>query len=211
MKESQILEVLKSSGAIITNSHIVCKGGKHSNVYVDRDMVYADPIKISVLCRSLSEEFEDNEIQTVIAPVIGGVVLTQWVAYYLTIFTGKKVYAVYAEKENNFFSIKRGYDVFVKGKRVLVLEDVLTTGESARKVIVLARLAGGEVIGLGALFNLGDVTPERLANVPKLVSLINMCLKTWPETECPMCKNGIPINTQVGHGREYLARKGGYM
>ncbi|MCK5059739.1 MAG: phosphoribosyltransferase [Candidatus Pacebacteria bacterium] len=208
MNADQILEILRQVGAIITDSHIVCKGGKHSASYINKDMLYADTIRISTLCRILARKFQDEKVKTVIAPAIGGVILSQWVAYYLTTFTGKKVSAVYAEKENNFFVIKRGYDRFVEGSRVLVLEDVLTTGESARKVVVATRFAGGEVIGVGALCNRGGVTAKKLADVPTLFSLVNMNLEVWLEFECPMCKKGIPINTEVGHGREYLAQRG---
>ncbi len=133
--------------------------------------------------------------------------------------------AVYAEKEGvelvsssygplppkyeDKFVIKRGYDKLITGKNVLVVEDVLTTGGSVRKVIEATRAIGGNVIGVGALWNRGGITSQNVANVPKLISLVNRKLDEWDEKDCPLCKQGVPININVGKGREFLLRKSG--
>lgn len=87
------------------------------------------------------------------------------------------------------------------------MEDVLTTGGSVKKVVEATRAIGGKVIGLGALCNRGGITPQEVAEVPKLVALVNMRLEAWDEKDCPLCEQNIPINTDVGKGREFLARK----
>ncbi len=118
---------------------------------------------------------------------------------------------VYAEKaDDETFVIRRGYDKLVAGKRVLVVEDVLTTGGSAKKVVEAVRAIGGEVIGLGVLCNRGGITPQDVGDVPELFALVNVKLDAWDEEECLRtgpCSKGIPINTDVGKGREYLAKK----
>lgn len=153
----------------------------------------------------------DDNVEVVIAPAIGGVILTQWVAYCLAELTGSEVLAVYAEKsdEDSSFVVKRGYDKLVAGKRVLVVEDVLTTGGSAKKVVEATRTIGGNVIGLGVLCNRGGITAEDVADVPRLFALTNVSLDAYDEADCPLCAAGVPINTDVGKGREFLARKGG--
>lgn len=105
------------------------------------------------------------------------------------------------------FVIKRGYDKVITGKRVLVVEDVLTTGGSAREVIEAVRALDGEVVGLGVLCNRGGITAEDVGGVPELFALVNVKLDAWDEAECPLCAKGVPINTDVGKGREFLARK----
>lgn len=105
------------------------------------------------------------------------------------------------------FVIKRGYNKIVAGKNVLVVEDVLTTGGSAKKVIEAARATGGNVIGLAAICNRGGVTPQDLGNIPRLSPLVIVKFDAEDERNCPMCKQGIPVNTDVGKGHEYLLRK----
>jgi orotate phosphoribosyltransferase len=144
----------------------------------------------------------------VIAPAIGGVILSQWVAYYLTGISSHEVLGVYAEKspDGDGFVIKRGYDKLIAEKKVLVVEDILTTGGSARKVIEAVRALSGEVIGLGVLCNRGGITPTDVANPPRLFALANITLETFDPDNCPLCRQGVPINTDVGKGREFLAK-----
>jgi len=209
MQRDKILDLLSSLQAVITDSHIVYTSGKHGSAYVNKDAIYPHTAAISLLCRQIAQHFSKHKIETVIAPVVGGVILSQWVAHHLSDITGQPVLAVYAEKseKEDRFIIKRGYDAAVSHKRVLVVEDVLNTGGSARKVVHEVRAIGGEVIGVGALCNRGKVTPESLENPPELFSLLDIDLDAWDEKNCPLCKKGIPINTQVGKGREYLASR----
>lgn len=182
--------------------------GKHSNKYVNKDVVYAHTVKVSELCAMIADLFENDKIEAVIAPAMGGIVLSQWVAYYLSYFGTKEVLALYADKEDKNFVIKRGYDQLIKGKRVLVVEDVVTTGGSIKKVIELVRTSGGMVIGAAILWNRGgikvhDVSDENI----KFVSLLDVKFRSWAEDNCPLCWTQIPINTSVGKGKEYLERK----
>jgi len=105
------------------------------------------------------------------------------------------------------FVIKRGYDKLVAGKKVLIVEDVLTTGGSVKKVVEAVRAIGGEVVAVAALCNRGKVTSQMIGDVPELFSLINLDLQMYDETDCPLCQNNIPVNTNVGKGKEFLAKK----
>ncbi len=205
------LKTLKKTGAI-TEGHFVYASGKHGAKYVNKDALYPHTRETSRLCRYIAKEFAHEEIDTVIAPEKGGIILSQWVAHHLTkvivnLVRGE-ISAVYAEKaENNLFAINRDYDKFISGRCVLVVEDVLTTGGSVRKVVEAVRVNGGGVIGVGALWNRGGVTREDIGDVPRLFSLVNTKLDDWTEGECPLCKEGVPVNTDLGKGAEFLARK----
>lgn len=209
MNEQEALQILGKVGAVITDSHIVYTSGKHGTAYVNKDAVYPHTAETSRLCRAIAERFADDNVQVIIAPAIGGVILSQWTAHHLTEMSGHEVFGVYAEKseDGDTFIIRRGYDKLIAGKNVLVVEDILTTGGSAKKVVKATRAIGGNVIGLGVLCNRGGITPQDVADVPKLTALVNITLKAWDEAACPLCERNVPVNTDVGKGREFLARK----
>lgn len=210
MKSDVILGVLEKVGAVITGSHIVYTSGKHGTAYINKDALYPHTIKTSAVCSALAKKFEEDQIDVVIAPAIGGVILSQWVAYHLSKNKSRTIFGVYAEKseDGSYFVIRRGYEKFVKGKNVLVVEDILNTGGSAQKVVEAVRQAGGNVIGVGALCNRGGVTAKSIGDVPRLEALVNIKLDAWEEENCPLCRDNIPINTEVGKGKEFLAKKG---
>lgn len=207
MTEQEILQILADTGAVITDSHIIYTSGKHGEAYVNKDAVYPHTEPTSELCAAIADQFALDMVEVVIAPAIGGVILSQWVAHHLNKMVEHEVLGVYAEKDGDAFVIKRGYDKLIAGKRVLVVEDVLTTGGSAKKVVEAVRALGGEVVGLGVLCNRGNIKAEDMGNVPKLFALANIAMEAWDEKDCPLCAQGVPINTDVGKGREFLARQ----
>jgi len=209
MNEQEVLQVLGNVGAVIADSHIVYTSGKHGTAYVNKDAVYPHTKETSDLCRAIAKQFADDCVEVVIAPAIGGVILSQWTARHLSEITGREVLGVYAEKaeSGDSFIIKRGYDKILAGQNVLVVEDVLTTGGSAKKVVEATRTLGGNIVGLGVLCNRGGITPEDVANPPKLFALVDVKLDAWDEVDCPLCTQSVPINTDVGKGKEYLARR----
>lgn len=209
MSEQEVLRTLGRVGAVIADSHIVYTSGKHGTAYVNKDAIYPHTTETSRLCCALASRFAGDNAEVVIAPAIGGVILSQWIAHHLTKISNRKVFSVYAEKSKNgdAFIISRGYDKLIANKNVLVAEDVLTTGGSAKKVIEAARAIGCNIIGLGVFYNRGGITSQDVANVPKFTALVDMKLDAWNKENCPLCERNVPINTDVGKGREFLARK----
>lgn len=107
------------------------------------------------------------------------------------------------------FVLKRGFDIDVRGKRVLEVEDILSTGGSARKTAEAIVAAGGELVALGVLANGGNVTPAA-CGVKRLEALMTVNRQIFTEEECAtsgLCAAGVPINTDFGHGRAFLARQ----
>ena len=211
MNNADIMRLFTDVGAIITDSHFVYSSGRHSSVYVNKDAVYVHSKTIAALCELMARPYEAEQIDVVVGPVLGGIVLSQWVAHALNERRASgETLAVYAEKENDrpdkLFAFHRGYDRYIAGKNILVVEDVLTTGGSVRKVIELVRQHGGNVVGLSALCNRGGVQAHDVGDVP-IASLLTIDLATYTAAECPFCKQGVPINTDLGKGRAFLARK----
>lgn len=209
LTEQRVLEIFAENRAIITKSHIVYTSGKHGSEYVNKDAIYPDTEAVDELCRLIAKHFKNYEVQVVVAPAVGGVILSHEVASELTRLCEYTVLGVYAEKaeEGDTMIFKRGYGDFIPKRRVLVVDDVLTTGGSIKKVVEAIRALGGEVVGVGVLCNRGGVKAADISDVPELFSLSNVQMAAYDETECPFCKAGLPINTEVGKGREYLAQK----
>ncbi|MBX9742209.1 MAG: hypothetical protein K2W99_01510 [Chthoniobacterales bacterium] len=200
MIESEISDIFSAAGALITDTHVVYTSGKHGSMYVNKDALYPHTEVISSLCCLLAEHFFQESIDIVVAPALGGIILSQWTAHHLSQLQGKEILAVYAEKSTDGFVIKRGYDQFLPGKKVLILEDVLNTGGSVKKIVELVQTLGAHVMGVGALFNRGNIQSADIGNVPTLFSLITKKMEAWDPAHCPLCAQGIPINTSIGKG-----------
>lgn len=200
MTQQEVLTILERVGAVLTNTHVIYKSGRHGEAYVNKDALYTSPADTSTVCRWIAEHFAKANIDVVAGPTVGGVILTQWVAYHLgQLVDGKPPVAIYAEEVNDQRVFRRGYADFIPGKRVLIVEDILTTGGSARQVVEAVQAAGGQVIGVGALCNRGNVTAE-MVNAPELFTLTALPLSSWDAAECPLCAANVPINTSVGKG-----------
>lgn len=207
---ADILAILERVNALITGSHIVYTSGRHGSSYVNKDALYPHTRETSQVCASIAARFRAAEVAVVAGPTVGGVIMAQWVAHHLQALSGQTVLAVYAEEAGTGTErrrvFRRGYAELLAGQRVLVVEDVLTTGGSARQVVQAVQAAGGTVVGLGALCNRGGVTAAML-EVPDLVALVNVPLESWDAAECPLCRAGVPINTRVGKGAAFLAQQ----
>ncbi len=204
------LAVLERVGAIITDSHIVYTSGRHGSSYVNKDALYPHTAETSALCAIIARTFADDGVDVVAGPTIGGVIMAQWVAHHLCELTGRKVLAVYAEEEGKGDArmriFRRGYGDLLSKRRVLVVEDVMTTGGSVHNVVDAVRQHSGVVIGVGALCNRGGVTAA-LLDIPKLFAVAEVLMESWDEDECPLCRLSAPINTRVGKGAAFLARQ----
>jgi orotate phosphoribosyltransferase len=208
MTQDDVLAELEKHNAVIRNTHVVYTSGRHGNTYVNKDAIYPDVMAVSELCRAMADGFRDTNVDVIVAPAVGGVVLSHWTAYHLC-SCSHPVRAAYAEKDSTgTFVFRRGYADLVRARDVLVVEDILTTGGSARAVVQLVRQAGGHVLGLAAICDRGGVQVEDVGSPPRLVVLSQLPLDSWSEDECPLCARGVPINLEVGKGREYLASHG---
>jgi orotate phosphoribosyltransferase len=194
--------ILAESGAVIRDSHIVYTSGRHGSAYVNKDAVYPHTERVRELCGLMADAARPFGAELVCGPAMGGIILAQWTGHHLGLP------AVYAEKApEGGMALRRGYDALVRGRRVLVVEDVVNTGGSLADTIRAVRAAGGTVAGATALCNRGGVTAADL-DVPALHALLELSLDSWAAGECPLCRRGVPVNTSVGKGREFLAGSG---
>ena len=201
------LETLKSVGAIITDDHIVYTKGGHGSVYINKDALYPHVRETNALCQLLAKQIEHLQPEVVAAPALGGIVLTQWVAHHLGATLGVPPLAIYADKSDQGLVFKRGYDQLIKGKRVVVLEDIINTGGSVKNAVEVVRASGGEVIGVGVLVNRQPKLVTTDTFTAPLFALLDFPAEIFEAESCPLCVEGRPINTTVGHGKKFLEKK----
>lgn len=208
------LDILQEVGAIITGGHFRYTSGMHGSVYVNKDALYPHTAQVSNLCQMIAAEAagiclgEDGRttISAIVGPEKGGIILSQWVAHHLSEICERQIFSVYAEKSGDGnFVFRRGYDTFVRDSRVLIVEDVTTSGATIRKVVAAVKAAGGHVVGVIAICNRGGVTSVDIGTVPYFTSLCSLELEAWTAEECSLCEEKIPINTELGKGKEFLA------
>lgn len=207
----EIMQMFAAVGAIVTNSHFVYTSGRHSSIYINKDALYAHTKVISSLCQLMARPYNADQIDVVVGPVLGGIVLSQWVTHYLNVNrTAGETLAVFAEKGGDGvdkkFCFGRSYDKFISGRTILIVEDLLTTGGSVHQVVETVRGYGGNVVGVSVLCNRGNVQPADVGDVP-IHALISLSLETYTEEECPFCQQRVPINTELGKGRAFLAKQ----
>ena len=204
---NEVIEILTKVGAIISNDHFVGASGLHFDTYVNKDFLFLHPKETSKICKLLAEKYKNENIEIVVGPAMGGIILSQWLANSLSDIYGKEVLSVYSEKtENERQELRRGYSEQVKGKRVLVVEDIITTGESLVKALDAVRKIGGNIIGACALVNKNEsLNPIKIFGVP-FYALADLYTPTYKKEDCPLCKTKVPINTQFGHGNKFLVK-----
>jgi orotate phosphoribosyltransferase len=206
---NDIIHILKSVGAIITDSHIVYTSGKHGDIYINKDALYPHTEETSQVGKMFAEKHKDLDIDVVVGPALGGIILSTWTAYHLSQIKGKEILGIYTEKDsvsNQIFT--RGYDKLVAGKNVLIVEDITNTGGSIKKVINSVKEIGGNVVASCVMVNRDPVNVTSESVGAPFTALGILEATAYEESECLLCKNNVPINTDVGHGKKYLAGKG---
>lgn len=200
-----IIDILKQVNAVITDDHFVYTSGKHGEVYVNKDAIYPHTDAVSAVGKLFADQFKDEEIDVVAAPALGGIILSTWTAFHLSKLKNKEILGVYAEKmPDKSMGFTRGYDALIRGKKVLVIEDLTTTGGSVKKVVELVRATGGDVVAVGVMVNRNpDEVNSELVGAP-FHALGVLKAEAWDEVDLPERIKARPINTTVGHGKKYL-------
>lgn len=207
-KESKkVISILKKVGAIIIDSHIVLTSGRHTDAYINPDKLLPHTKEVSGIGKIFAEKFKDKDIDIVVGPAIGGIVISQWAAFHLSKLKRKDIPGIFTEKthdKNQVFD--RGFEKLVKGKNVLVVEDITTTGGSVKKAADSVKKAGGKVVIVSVIVNRDEknVTSKAIGFPFKPLTVFK--IDSFNEKHCPLCKKNISINTEVGHGKEYLQK-----
>ena len=191
MSEKEVEDLLIETSAIM-EGHFLLTSGLHSPRHVEKFNVLQKPVYTEKLCRAMAEKFKDANIETVVGPVTGGILLAHE--------TGKALgtRAIFTERENGKMTFRRGFTLH-EGERVLIVEDIVTTGGSIREVIDVVKEHGGIPVAVSMLVDRsgGKAT---FGDVPS-TALLHMDVQTYKPEECPLCKAGIPMTKRGRTGK----------
>ena len=177
-----ITKLFKDSG-VIMEGHFLLTSGLHSPVYWEKFRILQYPSYTEILCRMIAERFKNETMQWVAGPTMGGVILAYEVARMLG------VRGVYAEKDGNERVFKRGFPI-TEGDRVLIVDDIVTTGGSIIEVIKAVQKCGGIPVGAGVLVDRASGNIN--IGIP-FYSCLNTKTITYQPSECPLCSAGISL------------------
>jgi orotate phosphoribosyltransferase len=178
----EILERFRAAGALL-DGHFRLSSGLHSPGYLQCARVLQHPADAEVFGRAIADEVRGLGATVVLSPALGGIVIGHEVARALG------VRAIFAERQDAVLTLRRGF-ALARGEKVLVVEDVVTTGGSTRETIDVARHAGAEVVGAAAII---DRSGGRQGLDVPFHALAEMALPTYEVDDCPMCARGEPI------------------
>jgi orotate phosphoribosyltransferase len=182
MTRDELLDVYRRSGALL-EGHFRLTSGLHSSGYLQCALVLQHPEHAELLGRAIAERTRDLRATVVLSPALGGVVIGHEVA------RGLGVRAMFAERQDGALMLRRGF-VIAESDRVLVVEDVLTTGGSTRETMQVARAAGGRVVGAASIVDRSNGAAQ--FDVP-FTSLLAIDLPTYEPDKCPLCAQGLPV------------------
>lgn len=183
MTNQNILEIFLKTNALL-NGHFLLTSGRHSTQYFQCALVLQYPEFNEIICSKIADHFRSTEIDVVISPAIGGIVVGQEVARQLN----KK--SIFAEREDKTLVLRRGFQI-EEGKKYLVCEDVVTTGGSVFEVMEIVRNGGGIAAGVGYIVDRSNNKVQ--FGVPQF-STLQLEVVSYLLEECPICKeNKIPL------------------
>ena len=207
--------ILAESGAVIHGDHFVYINGDHGEGWIAKDVIFPDTDLASELCALLAEAVAGRDLEIVCGPATGGLIVSQWTAHHLGL---PSVFAEHG-KEGGYdpasaspgplrppFVLKRGYDAMLAGKRVLIVDDVVNTGESVAETVAAVHDAGGDVATVAALCTRGNAAPADVGS-DDFVYLTEVEIASWAAEDCDLCRRDVPINTRYAHGADYLAAR----
>ncbi len=182
MESSAVLSLFRESGAL-HEGHFKLSSGLHSSGYLQSALVLQHPLHAETLGRALAEPLRHLGATVVLSPALGGLIIGHEVARALG------VRAIFAERAEGALTLRRGFTV-TPDDRVVVIEDVVTTGGSTRETMAVATAAGATIVGAGAIVDRSGGSPG--LDVP-FRALVTLTIPTYPADACPLCKAGEPI------------------
>jgi orotate phosphoribosyltransferase len=175
----EVLKILKDTGALL-DGHFILTSGLHSPHYIEKFRVFEQPAYTEKLCKMIADNYREKNISVVIGPMTGGIILAYEVGRQL----GTR--AIFTERIEGKMLLRRGFKLSPED-RVLVVEDIITTGGSIQEVIDIVKQHGSTIVGLSCLVDRSSGKAK--FDVP-FKPLLKMDVVSYKPEECTMCKNG---------------------
>jgi len=183
LSQERVLEILKEAGVLL-EGHFLLTSGRHSNKYLQCAKIFQNAKYSEELCEDLAKLYKDSGVDVVIGPAIGAILISYEVSRHLGTPN------IFAERDGDgVMTLRRSFEI-TKGQKVLVVEDVVTTGGSVREVIKLVKEAGGEVVGVGSIV---DRTVGKVDFGVPYKAVLSVNVESFEPDNCPICAKGIPV------------------
>jgi orotate phosphoribosyltransferase len=182
LNNDEVLKIFSETEALL-NGHFLLTSGRHSNIYFQCAKVLQHPKFTKLICSNLVEHFKDMNIETVIAPAMGGLIVGYEVARQLN------ARFIFTEREDKIMQLRRGFSLS-KNERVLVCEDVVTTGGSVFEVIDIVKKFEAEIVGVAYIV---DRSNGKVDFGFAKKSVLTLDAVSYPAEDCELCKNEIPL------------------
>jgi orotate phosphoribosyltransferase len=208
-QSKKALEIFSGADVILHNDHFVYISGDHGSGWVNKDVLYLRPENVRQVTELLATLLEDVEADVICGPATGGLIVANWLAFHMD---RKFVFAEHDKKARAAagdgairppFVLRRHYDQVVKGRRVIVVDDIVNTGHSLRQTVAAVQSAGGEVVCASTLCTRGNVDGTTLG-AGKFVALCEIKIPSWTAANCRLCRDGMPVNQEYAHGYEFV-------
>jgi len=191
MEKEEILEIFRETGAFL-EGHFLLTSGLHSPVYIEKFKVLQFPRYVEILAGEIAHHFSGEKIDVVAGPAVGGIILAYEVARQLG------VRMAFTEREEGKMVFRRDFQL-KKGDRVLIVEDVVTTGASVEEVIKRVEETGSQIVGIGVLV---DRSGKKASFSYPFYPLLEIEAQTYSPEECPLCQQKIALQKR---GSRYLS------
>ncbi|MCD7974255.1 MAG: orotate phosphoribosyltransferase [Phascolarctobacterium sp.] len=190
LEEKDAMKMLEETQAVL-HGHFLLTSGLHSPMYVEKFNVLQHPKYTEKLCQEIARRYADANVEIVVGPVTGGILLSHEVGKAL----GTR--AIFTERENGKMTLKRGFHI-EPGMRVLVVEDIVTTGGSVREVMDVVKEQGGELVGVGLLV---DRSGGKVDFGIRTEALLHLDVEIFSPEDCSLCKEGKPFTKRGRTGK----------
>jgi orotate phosphoribosyltransferase len=188
---NKTLTLLKATGGIL-NGHFLLTSGRHSDIYFEKFRILENPRALDKICKEMANIVENKNIELVLGAAIGGILISGGVGRHLDLKH------IFSERSNGKMELKRGFSI-KKGQRVLIVEDIITTGGSVFELIELVQRYEAEIVHI---VNLVDRSSGSINFPFPATALLSMPSKSWEPNECPLCKKEKSLTQRGRTGKE---------
>ncbi len=191
MESNKLLTLLQETGAML-DGHFLLTSGRHSNVYIEKFRILEHPHALDDVCRVMAETVENQNVELVLGAAIGGILIAGGVGRHLG------VKHIFSERVDGKMELRRGFSI-IKGQRIIIVEDIITTGGSVFELIQLAKDYEAEIIHV---VNLVDRSSGGVNFKVPTTALLTIPSESWEPEDCPLCQQGVAITQRGRTGKQ---------
>ena len=191
MQSHNLLNLLRETGAML-DGHFLLTSGMHSNMYIEKFRILENPKSLDQVCLAMAKIIKNDDVDLVLGAAIGGILIAGGVGRHL----GKK--HVFSERIDEKMELRRGFSIS-KEERIVIVEDIITTGGSVIELIHLVEEYEAQIIHV---VNLVDRSPDGIDFGYPSTALLNIPSKSYKSDDCPLCKEGLPLTERGRTGKK---------